>query len=89
MPDELNLTILTVTGKVIKQIDLLENESIRIGRNKTQYYWDGRDEYGDLLANGVYLYKVDAKINGIPIEQRKTSADKSFKKNFGKMYLLR
>ena len=89
MPDELNLTILTVTGKVVKQIDLLENESIRIGHNKTQYYWDGRDEFGDLLANGVYLYKVDAKINGVPIEQRKTNADKSFKKNFGKMYLLR
>ena len=55
------------------------SELVIIKRNTT-----GRDEFGDLLANGVYLYKVDAKINGVPIEQRKTNADKSFKKNFGK-----
>ena len=24
-------------------------------------YWDGRDEYGGLLANGVYLYKISVK----------------------------
>ena len=29
----------------------------------TQYYLDGLDKYGDPLANGVYLYKVDALIN--------------------------
>ena len=55
----------------------------------TQYYWDGRDEYGDPLASGVYLYKVDALINETPIENRPTNADQAFKKGFGKMYLLR
>ena len=89
IPDQIKLTILNVSGKVVKQINLTEEESIKIGHNMTQYYWDGRDEYGDPLANGVYLYKVDALINETPIENRPTSADQAFKKGFGKMYLLR
>ena len=89
IPDQIKLTILTVSGKVVKQINLTEEESIKIGHNMTQYYWDGRDEYGAPLANGVYLYKVDALINETPIENRPTNADQAFKKGFGKMYLLR
>jgi flagellar hook assembly protein FlgD len=25
------------------------------------YHWDGRDNDGDILANGVYLYKIILK----------------------------
>lgn len=45
--------------------------------------------YGDQLANGVYFYQVSIKINGKEIELRETEADKYFKKEIGKMYLLR
>ena len=63
--------------------------SIKIGHNKTDFYWNGKDEYGEQLANGIYLYKITAKINGEDIEHRSTSGDFSFTKGFGKMYLLR
>ena len=62
---------------------------INIGRNVTDYAWDGKDEYGDKLANGVYLYRVHTRLNGAEIEQRSTSADSYFKKGFGKMVILR
>jgi hypothetical protein len=44
--------IYTVAGRLIKTI----NASANIGFN--QIFWDGRDDDGDALANGVYLYKV-------------------------------
>ncbi|WP_299454188.1 C25 family cysteine peptidase [uncultured Microscilla sp.] len=89
IPDEMKIQIMTVTGKVVREITKEELGPIVIGNNRSQYAWDGRDEYGDLLANGLYLYRVVMKINGQPIEQRKTSADKAFKNGFGKLYILR
>jgi hypothetical protein len=89
-PDQMMIQVMTITGKVVREIKLDELGPIRIGNNRTEYAWDGRDEFGDQLANGVYLYRVIAKINGQDIEHRSTSADdSSFKKGFGKMYLLR
>jgi flagellar hook assembly protein FlgD len=29
-----------------------------------QFIWNGRDEEGDKIANGVYIYKVKADFNG-------------------------
>ncbi|MEQ6120147.1 C25 family cysteine peptidase [Reichenbachiella sp. MALMAid0571] len=89
IPDDIKIQIMTVTGRVVREILREELGSIRIGNNITDYAWDGRDEYGDQLANGVYLYKVYIKQNGQDITHRQTSADKAFKNGFGKMYLLR
>jgi hypothetical protein len=89
VPDELMIQIMTVTGRVVKTITQDELGFIRIGRNVTDYAWNGRDDFGDQLANGVYLYKVTARINGESIEHRGSGADQHFKKNWGKMYLMR
>jgi hypothetical protein len=89
IPDFMRIQIITITGKVIREIDKNELGPIRIGRNITQYAWDGTDEYGDRLANGLYLYRVITKIQGEEIELRETGADYYFKKGFGKMYLMR
>lgn len=89
VPDYFRIQILTATGKVVREIDQAELGTIRIGRNITEYAWDGRDEFGDQLANGVYFYRVITKIEGEEIENRNTNADNYFKKGFGKMYLMR
>jgi len=88
-PDELIIQIMTVTGRIVREITENEIGPIRIGRNITEYAWDGRDEFGDQLANGVYLYRVKAQIDGEPIEHRSSGADQHFKKSWGKMYLMR
>ena len=89
IPDELEIEIFTITGKIVKRIYLDELGPITIGQNITEYAWDGCDTYGDKLANGVYFYTVKAKINGEEIEKRDTGTDKYFKREVGKMYILR
>jgi hypothetical protein len=88
IPDELQIEIFTITGRLVKVIFIDELGPLHIGRNITEYAWDGNDMYGDRLANGVYFYQVKAKINGQDIDHRATEADKYFKKEIGKMYLL-
>ena len=62
-PDDILIQIFSVSGRVVKEINLSEIGNIKIGHNKTDYFWDGTDHYGDRLANGIYFYKVTAKIN--------------------------
>ena len=89
-PKDVKIQILTMTGKVVKEITSAELGNLEIGTNKiTSYAWDGRDEYGDLLANGVYLYKVIVKDNGDDVKHMNSQVDSYFKNGFGKMYLMR
>ncbi|MDW3197528.1 MAG: C25 family cysteine peptidase [Cytophagales bacterium] len=89
VPDEIKIQIMTVTGRVVREILQDEIGPIRVGNNITQYAWDGRDEYGNLLANGVYFYRVITNANGQAIERRSTIADRAFKDGYGKLYILR
>ncbi len=58
IPDELKIKIYTLTGRMIKEFNMTSAE-LKYDFNKI--YWDGRDTDGDLIANGVYLYKVILK----------------------------
>jgi flagellar hook assembly protein FlgD len=89
IPSNFKIQIMTITGKVVREIFQDELGAIHIGRNITDYAWDGKDEFGDKLANGVYLYRVITKLNGEDIEKLQTDADQYFKKGWGKMYLMR
>jgi hypothetical protein len=89
MPTEFTIQIVTISGVVVREITLNELGPIHIGRNITDYRWNGTDEYGDKLATGVYLYRVIAKMNNHDIDKSSTSADKYFKNGFGKMYIMR
>ncbi len=89
LPTEFRIQIMTVTGRIVREIELYELGPIHIGRNITEYAWDGKDEFGDQLANGVYLYRIITNINETAIEKNQTSASKYFVKDFGKMVLIR
>ena len=55
IPDEVKIKIYTIAGRLIKEINIPPTD-LKYDFNKI--YWDGRDEDGDILGNGVYLYKV-------------------------------
>jgi hypothetical protein len=90
IPEVFQLHIYTVTGKFVKLIDLKAAGDVFIGQNISQTSWDGRDEFGDVLANGVYLYKTVVRMPGnaeVKLNQANTS--QYFKHGWGKMYILR
>lgn len=89
LPEDLKIQIMTVSGRIVREIFMDELGTIRIGHNKTQFAWNGTDQYGDWLANGVYLYRVMLKEPGGNFEHRETAGDRGFKNGFGKLYLLR
>jgi hypothetical protein len=62
VPEELTIRIYAVSGRLLKVIRRSADD-LTVGFNKS-IEWDGRDEDGDLVANGVYLYKVILKKDG-------------------------
>jgi hypothetical protein len=90
VPQQLIIQIFSASGKVVKEITQAELGNLHIGTNITDYRWDGTDNFGDRLANGVYFYRVMTRnFDGTTTELKETSIDKFFKKGYGKMYLIR
>jgi hypothetical protein len=92
VPQNLRIQILTITGKIVREITKSELGPLRVGRNITEFKWDGTDQYGRLLGNGVYLYRVITNLNGKSLDKYTGTGektDKYFNKGYGKMYLMR
>jgi hypothetical protein len=97
VPQNLKIQVLTITGKIVREITKDELGPLNIGRNITEFKWDGTDQYGQKLANGVYLYKVVTNLDGKSLEKfptmdqtgSKVNTDQYFNKGYGKIYLMR
>ncbi len=63
-PAQVSIKIYTVAGRLI---NIIHSASNQIGYNET--YWDGTDECGEEVANGVYFYKIIAKAGSEKIEK--------------------
>jgi len=57
-PDVFKIQVMNVSGKVVREFDKAELGNVHIGRNITDFNWDGHDKFGRELANGVYFYRV-------------------------------
>ncbi|MBK8635508.1 MAG: hypothetical protein IPN72_18845 [Saprospiraceae bacterium] len=84
VPNKMVLQIFTLTGKVVKEIALSDLELPRLGNNLTQFTWDGRDDYGSLLANGTYLFRIVAYDSN-----NSSYSGKATKNDFGKLVIIR
>ncbi len=92
VPQNIKIEIMTITGKIVREITRDELGPLHIGRNITGFKWDGTDQYGQKLANGVYLYRVVTNLNGKSLDKYRQEGDnteKYFNKGYGKMYLMR
>ena len=90
IPNNFVIRILTLNGKVVKEITQDEIGPLHAGINRTSYKWNGTDEFGEALANGVYLYKMFIQSDNEPFgDYSLGDADDFFNKGFGKMVILR
>jgi hypothetical protein len=92
VPQNIKIEIMTVTGKIVREITKDELGPLHIGRNITEFKWDGTDQYGQKLANGIYLYRVVTNLNGKSLDKYRQAGDKTdkyFNSGYGKMYLIR
>ncbi len=55
LPEKLEIKIFTISGRLIKTI---ERNSAQLNLDFNRIAWDGKDEDGDIVASGVYLYKM-------------------------------
>ena len=90
VPEVFTIQIMTVTGKVVREITRDELGDLRIGVNRTDFKWDGTDEYGSRLANGVYLYRVMTSSDNESYNHFvNDEIDGFFKEGFGKLVIMR
>jgi flagellar hook assembly protein FlgD len=75
--DKVEVRIFTLVGRLIREIPYASDQN-GINHSAT---WDGKDQDGDEVANGVYIYKITAEgmVNG---KQEKTEV-------FGKAVVVR
>lgn len=57
-PLEAQVQIFTVSGKLVKTINQLVNTR---GYRSEGIAWDGRDDFGDFIGKGVYVYQLTVK----------------------------
>ncbi|MES2728312.1 MAG: type IX secretion system sortase PorU [Bacteroidota bacterium] len=55
------IQIFTVSGKLIKS---MQRDIIAATSHFSDISWDGRDDFGDPIGKGVYIYKVKVKAQG-------------------------
>lgn len=92
VPQNIKIQILTITGKVVREITKDELGPLHVGRNITEFKWDGTDMYNQRLAIGVYLYHVVTNLNGKSLDKYQAQSDNTdqyFNKGYGKMFLMK
>jgi hypothetical protein len=72
---DVQIHVFTVSGRLVKTI---MHSAPADGFRVTDINWDGKDEYGDILARGVYLYKI--KIRGLDAVGTSVSAESAIEK---------
>ncbi len=62
IPENFNLELVDVNGKLLHAFSQEDANDFHIGVNYLK--WDGTDLQGNVLPNGVYIYKMQLSVNG-------------------------
>ncbi|GIV35598.1 MAG: hypothetical protein KatS3mg031_3133 [Chitinophagales bacterium] len=87
-PTDYRLQIMTVSGRIVREVSKEELGPLYVGTHMTDFAWDGKDQFGDQLATGVYLYRFLISDDD-EWESLETAADKFTTGGVGKMVLIR
>lgn len=72
---DVQIQVFTVTGRLVRTI---QSRATGAPAHVGDLAWDGRDEFGDVLARGVYVYKVNVR----------SERDGAHKNKFEKLVIL-
>lgn len=75
-PLQVQIQVFTVSGKLVKTIQKGINSS---GYRVNDITWDGKDDFGDVIGKGVYVYRVKVK----------SETDNSVAEKYEKLVILR
>jgi len=91
IPVRFRIDVYTITGRMVRRLDIREYSDIHIGQNTSGFEWDGTDDYGDRLANGVYLYKAHISYadGTSPRIRDDGGMGRFFNNGFGKLVIMR
>ncbi len=65
LPEDFLLEVFSSTGQLVTRFGIEDIEKFYIGTN--EIVWNGTDTSGKLLANGVYLYRMNMQTNGVNV----------------------
>jgi len=85
LPQQYHLSIFNINGRLVREVGESEFGPLSFGNQLSEFVFDGKDNFGDQLANGVYLYKFEIK----DVEKKQSSIDKYFEGGFGKIFISR
>ena len=90
-PPYYKIQIMSLSGKVVREITQDELGPLTVGTHMTDYVWNGTDENGDKLAAGTYIYRMVVKDNEMKdFDHYETRGEEThFKKGWGKLVILR
>ncbi len=57
-PLEVQVQIMTITGKIVRSIN---QNIVTDGFLSREILWDGKDDFGDSIGKGVYIYKLTVR----------------------------
>jgi hypothetical protein len=66
-PIFVQVQIFTVTGKVVRT---LEKNIVPSGFRFTDLSWDGKDDFGDNVAAGTYIYKLTVRASNLSVAEK-------------------
>ncbi len=69
---DIRVDILTPSGQMVTSLEKTINASGTLSRDVK---WDGRDDFGDPLANGIYIYRVTVRPTEALGTELKTSSE--------------
>ena len=55
-----SLSIYNVRGQLMRELDLGSQKAGSYLNRETAAYWDGKDQFGQAVASGVYFYTLRA-----------------------------
>lgn len=61
LPTEFAIDVFDLAGKKIRTLDLEATQDVGFGEVITRSSWDGRDEAGRILTEGIYIYRARIK----------------------------